>query len=151
MSGNLTSVNGSPSETLAEPYQSMGFNRYAAGWVSSDQVLLYRGGPRSVKLSEAGGDGRQLIVLPQGAQGFYVVLETRLPSTTTRYLGRPGESRRTASTSGRQPAATIPGQTPSPPASVSSASTSSAPPVHMAPTTRSRWATSAPMGRSKSQ
>jgi S-layer homology domain len=81
MSGNLTSVNGSSSETLPEPYQSMGFNRYAAGWVSSDQVLVYRGGPRSVKLSRAGGDGRQLIVLPQGAQGFYVVLETRLPST----------------------------------------------------------------------
>jgi S-layer homology domain len=90
MSGNLTSANGSPSETLAEPYQSMGFNRYAAGWVDSDQVLLYRGGPRSVKLSKAGGDGRQLIVLPQGAQGFYVVLETRLPST---YDPVPGPAR----------------------------------------------------------
>ncbi len=90
MSGNLTSVDGSPSETLAEPYQSIGFNRYAAGWVDSSQVLLYSGGPRSVKLYRAGSSNRQLIVLPQGAQGFYVVLETRLNTT---YDPVPGPAR----------------------------------------------------------
>ena len=81
MSGNLVSANGSPSGTRAEPYQSMGFNRYAAGWLSTDKVIVYQGGPKSIKLYKAGNSGRQLIVLPQGAQGFYVALETRLQST----------------------------------------------------------------------
>ena len=53
-------------------------NRYAAGWIPSNQVMFHRGGAFTYELDALGSSGAQMLVLPTDTQGTYTVLGARL-------------------------------------------------------------------------
>jgi hypothetical protein len=80
MSGNNTLFDGQPSTTEADPYATLGFNRYAAGWIPSSDVVVFDGGTRKVKLVKPNIAGKQLVVI-RLAKGRYLTVDARLRAT----------------------------------------------------------------------
>lgn len=78
MSGNM------PGDLLVgradEPYGSLAFNRYRAGWVDPSDVVFYNGGVAELTLAPAGVDGTQMVILPTDYQYSFVALDARLNS-----------------------------------------------------------------------
>ena len=80
MSGNNTLFDGQPSTTEADPYATLGFNRYAAGWIPASDVVVFDGGVRKVKLVKPNHAGNQLAVI-RLAKGRYLTIDARLRAT----------------------------------------------------------------------
>ena len=78
MSGNM------PGHLLGgradDPYGSLAFNRYRAGWIDPSEVVFYNGGVVEMTLAPAGVDGTQMIILPTDYQYSFVALDARLYS-----------------------------------------------------------------------
>ncbi len=78
MSGNM------PGHLLGgradDPYGSLAFNRYRAGWIEPSDVVFYNGGVVEMTLAPAGVDGTQMVVLPTDYQYSFVALDARLNS-----------------------------------------------------------------------
>ena len=53
-------------------------NRYAAGWLSPNQVVFHRGGAFNYQLDALGSNGAQMLVLPTDTPGRYTVLGARV-------------------------------------------------------------------------
>ncbi len=63
------------------PYSSLAFNRYRAGWVSTSDVVFYTGGVFETTLAPVGVAGTQMIVMPSDYQYSFVVLDARVTSS----------------------------------------------------------------------
>ena len=63
-----------------DPYGSLAFNRYRAGWVDPSDVIFYRGGVTQLTIAPVGVDGTQLVVLPTDYEYSFVTLDARLNS-----------------------------------------------------------------------
>ena len=77
MSGNM------PDNFLGradDPYGSLAFNRYRAGWSDPNDVLFYTGGVAELTLAPVGVAGTQMVVLPSGYEYSFLVLDARLNS-----------------------------------------------------------------------
>lgn len=78
MSGNM------PGHLLGgradDPYGSLAFNRYRAGWIDPSDIVFYNGGVVEMTLAPAGVDGTQMVVLPTDYQYSFVALDARLSS-----------------------------------------------------------------------
>ncbi|MEA2000870.1 MAG: S-layer homology domain-containing protein [Actinomycetota bacterium] len=77
MSGNM------PSELLGradDPYASLAFNRYRAGWVDPADVVIYDGGITEMTLAPVGIPGTQMVILPSDYEYAFVALDARLSS-----------------------------------------------------------------------
>ncbi len=77
MSGNLDAITGGRADN---PYSSLAFNRYRAGWVNPADVVFYSGGVTDLTLAPVGVDGTQMVVLPSGYPYSFVTLDARLNS-----------------------------------------------------------------------
>ena len=80
MSGNSETFDGQPGYTEADPYGTLGFNRYAAGWIPSGDVVVFESGAKTVKLVKPNYAGKQLVVIPL-AKGRYITIDARLNDT----------------------------------------------------------------------
>ena len=77
MSGNM------PAHLLGradDPYSSLAFNRYRAGWVEPSDVVFYSGGVAEITLAPVGVAGTQMVILPTGYEYSFVALDARLSS-----------------------------------------------------------------------
>jgi len=77
MSGNM------PDNFLGRadnPYASLAFNRYRAGWVDPADVVIYNGGVTELTLAPVGVAGTQMIIMPTGYEYSFVALDARLNS-----------------------------------------------------------------------
>lgn len=78
MSGNM------PAHLLGgradDPYGSLAFNRYRAGWVDPSDVVFYSGGVVEMMLAPVGVDGTQMVIVPTDYQYSFVALDARLSS-----------------------------------------------------------------------
>lgn len=77
MSGNM------PAHLLGradDPYGSLAFNRYRAGWVEPSDVFFYSGGVTEITLAPLGVDGTQMVILPTDYEYSFVALDARLSS-----------------------------------------------------------------------
>ncbi|MDJ0498905.1 MAG: S-layer homology domain-containing protein [Acidimicrobiia bacterium] len=77
MSGNLGEF---LLQRADEPYGSLAFNRYRAGWVEPSDVVFYSGGVTEITLAPLGIDGTQMVIVPSGYEYSFVALDTRLSS-----------------------------------------------------------------------
>ena len=57
--------------------QTMAFNRFAAGWIADEDIVVHAGGLQVVDLTPIGVDGVQMVVLPTGDERTYRTLEVR--------------------------------------------------------------------------
>ncbi len=80
MSGNLVGASGSQSSTEPDPYATIAFNRYAAGWIDPGDVVVYDGTALDVDLGAVGSSGVEMIVFPTSTQGVMTVLGARRSS-----------------------------------------------------------------------
>jgi hypothetical protein len=62
------------------PYGSLAFNRYRAGWLDPSDVVFYRGGISEITLAPLGVEGTQMVILPTGYEYSFVALDARLNS-----------------------------------------------------------------------
>lgn len=53
-------------------------NRYAAGWISPDQVDVHTGGKSSYTLAAVGEAGTQMLAVPSGVDGVFTAMGTRV-------------------------------------------------------------------------
>jgi hypothetical protein len=78
MSGNM------PEHLLGgradEPYGSLAFNRYRAGWIDPSDVAFYSGGIARMTLAPVGVAGTQMVIVPTGYDYSFVALDARLSS-----------------------------------------------------------------------
>ncbi len=74
MSGNLSATLDMRVDT---PYATPAWNRYRAGWISPNQVLVYTGGVQTLKVAPAGKAGTQMIVFPSAIEYSFVTLDAR--------------------------------------------------------------------------
>lgn len=56
------------------------FNRYAAGWVTPDEVVTHDGGFEEVTLAPVGGEGKAMVVLPTDDAARFFTVEPLSPS-----------------------------------------------------------------------
>jgi hypothetical protein len=77
MSGNMPA---SLSGRASEPYSSLAFNRYRAGWIDPADVVFYAGGVTELTLAPVGVDGTQMVVMPTSYPYSFVVLDARVTS-----------------------------------------------------------------------
>lgn len=77
MSGNRTE---SLLSRADQPYGSLAFNRYRAGWVDPSNVVFYSGGIVELTLAPAGMPGTQLVIVPTGYEYSFVALDARVNS-----------------------------------------------------------------------
>jgi hypothetical protein len=77
MSGNRTE---SLLSRADQPYGSLAFNRYRAGWVDTADVMFYSGGVVNLTLAPLGVTGTQLVIVPTGYEYSFVALDARLSS-----------------------------------------------------------------------
>lgn len=78
MSGNSTA---SLLSRADDPYGSLAFNRYRAGWMDPSEVVFYSGGITELTLAPLGVAGIQMVILPTGYDYSFVALDARLNST----------------------------------------------------------------------
>ncbi len=64
-------------EVVGEPIGTTGYNRYAAGWIDPTEVGIYDGGTKTFRLAAVGGDGYGMVVVPDGADGYFYELDYR--------------------------------------------------------------------------
>ncbi len=74
MSGNLPADFGFRED---DPYATVAWNRYRAGWIEPGQVLIYRGGVRKVKIAPVGKPGIQMVVMPTSNKYAFATLDAR--------------------------------------------------------------------------
>ncbi len=77
MSGNM------PDSFLGradDPYASLAFNRYRAGWVDPLDVVFYAGGVTELTIAPLGVDGTQMVILPTDYPYSFVALDARINS-----------------------------------------------------------------------
>jgi hypothetical protein len=77
MSGNM------PGNFLGrgdDPYSSLAFNRYRAGWIDPADVVFYAGGITELTIAPVGVDGTQLVILPTDYEYSFVALDARVNS-----------------------------------------------------------------------
>lgn len=77
MSGNM------PDNFLGradEPYSSLAFNRYRAGWVDPSDVVFYTGGIQELTIAPVAVDGTQMIIMPTDYPYSFVALDARISS-----------------------------------------------------------------------
>jgi len=77
MSGNMPE---SLSGRASDPYSSLAFNRYRAGWVDPGDVFFYAGGVTELTLAPVGTPGIQLVVMPTDYPYAFVALDARITS-----------------------------------------------------------------------
>ncbi len=77
MSGNKTESLVSRAD---DPYGSLAFNRYRAGWVDPADVVFYNGGVTEMTIAPVGVAGTQMVILPTGYEYSFVALDARLNS-----------------------------------------------------------------------
>ncbi len=77
MSGNLDELF---LQRTDNPYGSLAFNRYRAGWVDPSDVVFFNGGRAITTLAPVGVDGTQIVILPTGYEYSFVALDARLSS-----------------------------------------------------------------------
>lgn len=65
--------------TYAEPYATVAYNRYAAGWIDPSDVVVWNNTSKDIVLRPIGGPGTQMAVIDVGSS-FYV-LDLRRSST----------------------------------------------------------------------
>ncbi len=92
-----------PWDRADDGYASIAWNRYRAGWIQPNQVFVYRGGVRTVKIAPAGRSGTQMVVFPTGNKYAFATLDARrsigydqhLPTSfqgvTTHYIQQLGD------------------------------------------------------------
>jgi hypothetical protein len=64
-----------------DPYGSLAFNRYRAGWTDPSDVLFYTGGVAEITLAPVGVPGTQMVILPSSYEYSFLALDARLNST----------------------------------------------------------------------
>ncbi len=77
MRGNM------PSDFLGradDPYASLAFNRYRAGWIDPADVVIYDGGIIEMTLAPVGVPGTQMVVLPTNYEYSFLAIDARLNS-----------------------------------------------------------------------
>lgn len=77
MSGNMP---GDLFGRADEPYGSLAFNRYRAGWINPGEVVFYTGGITDLTLAPVGVAGTQLVIIPSGYEYSFVALDARMNS-----------------------------------------------------------------------
>jgi hypothetical protein len=82
--GDVTDVMGSTPTPLSDDTrtipQTQVFNRYAAGWVSDDEVSVFVGDGATYDMAPIGVDGTKMVVLPTGDAERYFSIEARADS-----------------------------------------------------------------------
>ena len=63
-----------------DPYSSLAFNRYRAGWVDPADVVFYAGGITELTIAPVGVAGTQLVILPSDYEYSFVALDARINS-----------------------------------------------------------------------
>jgi hypothetical protein len=79
MSGNMPG--GLIGRRVEDPYATLAFNRYRAGWVDPSDVVFFTGGIAEFTLAPAGVVGTQMVILPTDYQYSLVTLDARINST----------------------------------------------------------------------
>ncbi len=69
---------------VADPYSTLAFNRYRAGWVTTSDVVFYSGGVVDVTIAPVGTDGIQMVILPTAYQYSLLTLDARVNSDLDR-------------------------------------------------------------------
>ncbi|MDJ0925331.1 MAG: S-layer homology domain-containing protein [Acidimicrobiia bacterium] len=77
MSGNLGELF---LQRADEPYGSLAFNRYRAGWINPSDVVFYSGGVIDLTVAPVGVAGTQMVIVPTGYEYSFVALDARLSS-----------------------------------------------------------------------
>ena len=57
---------------------TIAINRYAAGWISPEEVAVYEGGHSRYTLHALGNEGTQMLIVPSNSQGTYLAMGTRI-------------------------------------------------------------------------
>jgi len=86
---------------IDEPFGTHAWNRYRAGWIDPNDVIVYTGGVETVTLAPAGSPGTQMIAFPTDDEYTFYFLDARrslgaeevLPVThegvTSHYVSQP--------------------------------------------------------------
>jgi len=77
MSGNM------PASLIGradDPYASLAFNRYRAGWMDPSDVIFYSGGVTELTIAPVGVAGTQMVIMPTGYEYSFVALDARTTS-----------------------------------------------------------------------
>jgi len=78
MSANATADGSARSD---QPYATVAFNRYRAGWIAPSDVIVYRGGVLEATVAPVGVGGTQMIVLPTDDPLSFLTLDARIGSS----------------------------------------------------------------------
>jgi hypothetical protein len=65
------------SDSEVFPQHTLAVNRYAAGWIDPAQVVVHRGGSRTVTLTPPGSAGVQMLAVPDGDPLVFTTFEAR--------------------------------------------------------------------------
>jgi hypothetical protein len=68
----------SGNEANSDPYHTLAYNRYQAGWIDAADVVVYDGSAIEVDLKPHHLDGTQMIVIPTGTTGVFYTLDARV-------------------------------------------------------------------------
>ena len=60
---------------------TLAFNRYAAGWIDPDQVIVYAGAASELELGPIGHSGQQLLLIPGPDSHTYAAIDVRVPAS----------------------------------------------------------------------
>lgn len=71
------------------PIGTHAYNRYAAGWIGSNEVGVYRGGTHTYRLEPIGGSGFEMVVIPLSI-GFGYSLGLRTATSHDAAIAEPG-------------------------------------------------------------
>lgn len=64
-----------------DPYSSLAFNRYRAGWIDPSDVVFYTGGVTQLTIAPVGVDGTQMVIMPTEYEYSFVALDARIGSS----------------------------------------------------------------------
>jgi len=78
MSANATA---DESTRADQPYATVAFNRYRAGWVAPSDVIFFHGGVLETTVAPVGVSGTQMIVLPTDDPLSFLTLDARVTSS----------------------------------------------------------------------
>jgi len=85
----LTWATGPPTVTQV-PVGTLAINRYAAGWISQEQVDMYEGGASTHRLGILGSQSTQMLVIPSQTAGVFLTLGARMKKGFDSYIPKEG-------------------------------------------------------------